>query len=466
MMRMRSAKWTWVLGILAACSASGSAGDDDHADATEDSGGSGDDGGTAGTGTADDGGTTEAMGDPAVVYWRDVKPIVDARCTACHNPDGVAPFSLTTYADAAAYAASIGAAVSSGMMPPWPASSDCNDYMFDPSLDDAQIETLTTWADLGAPEGDPADEGEALPVIGASLPRVDFDVAMTEAHAPTPPTGEVDEHRCFLLDWPQSATSYVTGYEVVPGNRKVVHHLVAKIVSPAGVADLETEDATDDAYGWPCGAGTGMSGGGGPLLGVWVPGQGATLFPDGTGLEVEAGSKVLLNMHYNVLMGDTSPDQTSIHFMVEDAVDKVGQAQFVTDPTWPIGDNMLIAAGDDDSVYAFDFAVPLVDVTVYNVGLHMHVLGHYASLVVEHDDGNEECAIDIPQWDFNWQLGYRLESPLVVNAGERVRLTCGFDNSAANQPIVDGMARTPADVTWGEDTYDEMCLGYVYVTRN
>lgn len=459
MQRGRMMTWGCWIAVLAACTT----GENGDGHAEDGDSGSVDDGGTN-DGSDDDGSTTAPTDDPAVVYWRDVKPIVDARCTACHNADGVAPFPLTTYEEVAMYAGPIAPVIESGQMPPWPASDDCTDYLFDPSLDDAQIETITTWVELGAPEGDPADEGAPLAVVGTSLPRTDFEVAMTEAHVAAPPDGEVDEHRCFLLDWPEEADTYVSGYEVVPGNRKVVHHLVARVAAPDEVAALQAEDELDAEYGWPCGAGTGMSGGGGPLLGVWVPGQGASIFPDGTGLEVVAGSKLLLNMHYNIVMGDTAPDRTSMKFMIEDTVEKVGQSTFVTDPTWPFGDNMLIEAGDPDSVHTFDFALPLIDVTVHSVGLHMHTLGSYGSLVVRHADGSQSCALDIPQWDFGWQLGYRLATPLEIGAGDRVVLTCSFDNSAANQPIVDGVPRTPSDVTWGEDTYDEMCLGYVYVT--
>lgn len=420
------------------------------------------DDGSSSTGEPDT--TTGDATNADVVYWRDIKPIVDARCGACHSADGVAPFALGTYAEVAAYGEAMQAAIDGGAMPPWPASPDCNEYMFDPSLTAAQKDAIASWVALGKPEGDPSDVGAALPVASAALPRVDFEVAMAEPHVAAPPTGEVDEHRCFLVDWPQADDRYVTGYEVVPGNRKVVHHLVARVVGPNGVADLEEEDAADPEYGWACGAGTGMQGAGGPLLGVWVPGQGANVLPAGTGMKVQAGSKVLMNMHYNTVMGDTAPDRTAIRFMVEAQVEREGESQFVTDPSWPIGDNMLIAANDADSLHEFELTLP-VAMTVYASGLHMHTLARYGSLQIERKDGAAACAVDIPKWEFGWQLGYWLTEPLALEAGDRVVLRCGYDNSAGNQPIIDGEPRVPADVTWGEDTYDEMCLGFVYVTR-
>lgn len=414
------------------------------------------------TTAADESGTTGSEAD--VVYWRDIKPIVDARCGACHSADGVAPFALGTYDEVALYGEAMLAQIGTGLMPPWPVSPDCNDYLHDPSLADAEKDAFTAWVELGKPEGDPTVVGEPLPIAIAELPRIDFEVAMNEPHIAAPPTGEVDEHRCFLFDWPEANDVYVTGYEVIPGNRKVVHHLVARVVGPDEVADLEAQDDADAQEGWACGAGTGVSGGGGPLLGVWVPGLGANVLPEDTGMRVETGSKVMLNMHYNTVMGDTSPDQTRVAFMVEDAVAIEGESQFVSDPQWPVGDNMLIEAGDPASVHTFDFTTPIA-LTAWASGLHLHTLGTRASLVVEHGDGTQSCAVDVPRWDFGWQLGYSLATPIQVAPGDRVVLECEYDNSAGNQMVVDGVPQAPRDVTWGEDTYDEMCLGFVYVTR-
>jgi mono/diheme cytochrome c family protein len=442
------------LCLLAACA---DPPDDPQADADASS----DEASTAAADSTSEG----AVVDPEVTYWRDIKPLLDARCGACHTADGVAPFSFDTYADAAVYAPAMMIAIDNGTMPPWPAADDCTEYLFDPTLDAAQIDAVRTWVELGAPEGDPATEGEPLPLARAELPRIDFEIAMADEHTPQLSGGELDEHRCFILEWPETEQVYVRGYEVIPGNRKIVHHLVARVVAPNEIEDLEASDAADPAEGWACGAGEGMSGGGGPLLGVWVPGSGASIFPENTGLPIESGSKVMLNMHYNIASGDTAPDRTRVTFMVEDEVELEGRSVFISDPTWPVGDNMLIEAGDAESVHTFDFELPLGAVDVHMIGLHMHTLGVYGSMVVERADGSTACGLDIPRWDFDWQLGYQLVGPLTVNVGDRVRLQCAYDNSAANQPLVDGVPREPTDVTWGEDSLDEMCLGYVYVTR-
>lgn len=419
-----------------------------------------------GPGTADDetAGTTGDVEDPAATWHRDVRPIVEGRCIACHEVGGIAPFPLTSYEEAEPWAESILVAVESGAMPPFPADSACNTYEHDPTLTAEQIEVVRAWVDAGNPEGDPAIVGAALPELGGELPRIDFETGMTAPHVPVAEdVGGLDEHRCFLVDWPRTEDVFVSGYQVVPGNRKAVHHLVMRVIGPDDLAQYEAEDAADASDGWACGSGTGM-GAGGALLGGYIPGGKAQLFPEGSGLRIPGGSKVLFNMHYNLLAGDDSPDQTRIQVMAEATVDREVRSTFVLDPSWPIGDNMLIPAGDPDVVHEADFAIPSLvgPVELFGVAMHMHTFATTGELWVTRENGDEECALDIPVWDFDWQMNYRLATPIRLESGDRFGLRCRFDNSAGHQPVIDGEQQPPADLTWGEDTLAEMCMALVY----
>jgi hypothetical protein len=102
--------------------------------------------------------------------------------------------------------------------------------------------------------------------------------------------------------------------------------------------------------------------------------------------------------------------------------------------------------------------------TIHGIGLHMHTLGTRGRLFVRRASGTDDCALEIPRWDFDWQLGYRLAEPIHVDPADTLHIECEWDNSPGNQPIVDGQPMEPRDVNWGEDTFDEMCLGLVYVT--
>lgn len=422
--------------------------------------------------SATDGATTEGgeTGEPTgegvaadVTYYADVKPILDARCVGCHDVGEVGPFPLTSYEQALQYGELLAISTGARAMPPWPADSACREYSHDTSLTDAQIDTLQAWVEAGKPAGDPADEGAALPVADVRLDRVDLQTGMTEGHVPTPTEG-IDEHRCFLIDWPATEPVYITGFQTHPGNRAALHHFVGFIIPEDAVAQMQAADAADPAYGWECGAGTAMGGFGSELFATWVPGSRAAKMPEGTGQLVQPGSKIMLNMHYNVLSGDLSPDQTTFDFQVEEAVEKPGKMYFATDFSWPLAKSMNIPAGSESVVHS----APVGDqqfgkdpYTIHVAGLHMHTLGTAARLFVERASGEQDCLVDIPSWDFDWQMGYNLAQPMHVGEGDRLHIECEYDNSAANQPP----GEAPKDVNWGEDTFDEMCLGLVFVTE-
>lgn len=401
---------------------------------------------------------------PTLAYYRDIAPIIEGRCASCHVEGGVAPFPLTSYEEVAMYGALVAAVTDAGTMPPWPAADGCNTYKGDTSLSEAQVAVIRAWVEEGSPEGDPADQGEPLANLSIELPRVDVAVELEESHTPIPDEpGGFDEHVCFLLDWPGATEQFIRGYEVLPTNLAAAHHAVIRIVPPDALEDLRAADEADPAYGWNCGAGTGMNAGQGALLGGWIPGGGASVFPEGTGLRIEPGSAILMNMHYNLVSGDLTPDSTRIDLMVEDEVEREGRSTFVLDPSWPLGNNMLIPAGETGVEHQADFGVAVLgDQDIYQTAMHMHTFARSGKVWVTHPDGSETCAVDIPRWDFDWQLTYPLQKPIRLTQGDRLNISCSFDNALEDQPTVDGRPAEPRDITWGEDTYDEMCMAIVY----
>jgi mono/diheme cytochrome c family protein len=410
---------------------------------------------SAGCGSASDG--TPATSGPVTTadttYYEDVKPLFDAKCATCHVEGGVAPFTIDTYAAAKPYAESIKYYVSERLMPPWPAADGCTDYVADRSLTDAQIATITKWVDEGAAEGDPAKEGAPLDTgPEVALSRVDRTI---ELAAPYTPQIEPDDYRCFLVDWPEADTTYVTGFRANPGNLAVVHHVIAFLAEPGDVADAQALDDAEEGPGYTCYGGPGFNAN---WLGAWAPGGNGTDFPAGTGLKVLPGSKVVVQIHYNTLVAGPQPDRTSMDFRVDASVEKEAWVQPWANPSWLQGDNMSIPAATEDvsHSWAYDPTKVVGDggpLLVYSGSLHMHQLGTAAKLDVVRKAGDSQCLLDIPRWDFNWQGSYGFEAPMVVNPGDKLRLECHWDNT------------TTGDVAWGEGTNDEMCLGVFYATE-
>lgn len=396
-----------------------------------------------------------------LTYWSAVKPIADAKCVTCHAAGGIAPFTLGSYDDFKAHTDMVRVAVANHVMPPWPPASDCADYQANRSLSDDQIKTITDWIDAGAPEGDPKDYQAGTPPSGG-LSRVDL---TAQIPAPYTPTTSPDEYRCFLLDWPATTTKFVSGFRADPGNAAIVHHVIAFLAAPGDVASFQQLDAADPNPGWLCFGGPG--GGSNPRwLGAWAPGTLGSDYPAGTGLRVEPGSKIVLQVHYNLTNDNGQPDQTAIAFKLDDSVQKEAIIQPWTNVDWVRNHTMVIPAGSADQMYNWSFApspywglitnniIPSNQpVTMWTAMLHMHTRGRRARLDIVHADGSKECMLDIERWDFHWQGAYAFAQPKTFAPGDELYLECHFDNSDST------MARN-----WGEGTDDEMCLGGFYLT--
>lgn len=411
-------------------------------------------------GSGDDGGI-----DPVdeVTYFQDVKPIMDAKCVRCHQEGGIGPFGLDDYAGAAQHAGVSQVAINDGIMPPWKAVDGCNDYQADYSLTDAEKATINAWVDGGALEGDPTAEGQPIEMEDVSMTRVDLELEMPVAYAATKTP---DDYRCFVIEWPEeyTTTRYVTGFNVVPGNDKVVHHVIAFLAEPGTRQTYVDLDAAEEGPGYTCFGGTG-----GPAqtwIGSWTPGTRGYDFPAGTGTPIEPGSTVILQVHYNVTYNDAEPDLTSVQLTIDDEVSKDGRVQPWANPFWLQG-GMPIPANDDDVMHSWEFD-PTGFLTsgqafdIHSVGFHMHQLGKSGRLSLQRADGSEECLIAIDDWDFNWQGGYFLREKVRVNPGDKIAIECHWDNSLENQPMVNGSPQLPRDINWGEGTGDEMCLSGFY----
>lgn len=395
----------------------------------------------------------------APTYHRDVRPILEEACTGCHADGGIAPFSLEDYASAVTFGPLMVEAISTGQMPPWPPSTCCAPLMHPRELDEESLAVIEKWLDNDAPEGDPNDAPPPPPPGGLS--RIDLEIQMPEPYTPSATLGPSDDQRCFLLDWTIEDETFVTGLEVVPGRRELVHHAIVYAIPEAQVGIYQAFDNGDDGPGWRCPGGIVQSAD--AYIGGWVPGGAVHDYPAGLGRKVKRNSAVLIAIHYEISAGP-APDQTSVRFKFDDSVATEVEGLAVMDPTWLVGRGMLIPAGETDVVhkYAYDpstwfnLGQPL---KIHNVNLHMHEFGTRASLAIFRKNGDVDCLMHIDEWDFAWQGEYFLENPVTVNYGDKVYIECHFDNGPDNQ--IDGGA--PKDLWWGDDK--EMCIGSLMISR-
>jgi len=457
--------------------------DDETADTgfTEDAGATGDagatDSGSTDTAGTDAGGTD--AGDAAPTYYEVVKPILDAHCAGCHVEGGVGPFPMTTYAEVQAMAPAIADSIARGSMPPWDAEPVA-EYLYDPSLSDAQIEAVLAWADGGALEGDPAAEGPAVNLELGSLSRVDVTVGLA---SPYTPETRPDEYRCFVLDWPYEEPTWITGFRADPSALSIAHHAIAWYV-PAGFAEVvDAAEGADGRPGYDCfgsAAPTGADDFPAGIFGAWAPGTDGFDYPEGTGQRMNPDDRIVLQMHYSLAAGGDVADQATVSFSTSDDVAlRAGSVAHFNFQWFVDGDSMAIPAGEANVMH--EHSAPLVGsplvaammpevdtdngLRIYGVIPHLHQIGTSLTLEVERPDGTIEPIVDIAEWDFNWQRQYFLAEPIDLTAEDRVNLRCTWDNSPGNQPVYNGAVREPLDLGWGDGSFDEMCLGLFFVSE-
>ncbi len=415
-----------------------------------------------GTG-GDDDRESPSVSSEALTYYRDAKPILDQKCGLCHYEGGLGPYPFTTYEEIQPHLAIIKLDVEQEIMPPWRAAGEHGLFEGDRRLTDEQKETLLGWIEQGAIEGDPEQEPEPLEQGQRSLPRVDESLEQPEGFTPDQ---DPDTYRCFLYEWPHETRKFVTGMSVEPERVDLVHHGVVYLVAPDAVAGMRARDEAGEGPGFDCYNAIGL----GAWLTSYEPGGYGQTFGGGLGMQIEPGSLILVQVHYNTINKKKGPDRTRLDLILEDEVERVGRTTLIVNPFWviPQRSTMLIPANEPD-VRHYWAGVPRElqgsPQDIYAVDLHMHTLGSSGSIgIVRAGSGTPEVLLDIPRWAFEWQETYRFTDPVRLEPGDQLFVECHFDNTAEKQIVVDGKRLAPRDVRWGENTTDEMCLGNVLTT--
>jgi hypothetical protein len=400
--------------------------------------------------------------------YADVKPIIDQKCAQCHREGDIAPFPLTEFQHLKDRIAGVTAAIESKSMPPWPPKSGCNDYKNDPSLTPEEMAKFFAFRESGSPFAEPQ---ESSLVEKAGLEKPDEILMMLE---PYTMNQKPDDYRCFVLEFSPELPIYVTGFNTLPDNREIVHHVIAYVALGDQDQHLNQLLAEDSYPGYECFGGPRL-GKNTTSLGGWAPGGQGGSYPEGTGIKLEPGSKIIMQVHYNSegTNGEDSMipqiDQSSIELSIAAEVVKEAFILPIVNPLWvQLPETMAIPAGQADVIHSFSYPPSLLTggkgVTVYTANLHMHNLGRSGRLTLKGEE--DVCLLEIEDWDFAWQMTYDFVEPIHIEPGQYIEVECHFDNSQANQPKVNGEIKTPVDTFWGEGSNDEMCIGFLYGTAD
>ncbi len=407
--------------------------------------------GVAGAGSASRG------EEKAPTYHGEVVRILQKHCQDCHRPGEVAPFGLLSYEQARKRASDIVTVTEARRMPPWPASTTEGGPFRDTRVMSVkEIATLADWVASGCPEGDSKET--PAPRTWASdwaLGTPDLVLSMPEVYT-VDPSGR-DEHRVFVIPTGLTEGKWIAAVDFKPGNPKVVHHILAAFDTLGRARKM---DADDPEPGYKVFGGFGIIPSGG--LSGWAPGKRPQALPDGVGRYLPAGSDVLLQVHYHK-SGKNETDSTRIGlYYAKTPVDKQVAGGMVMPPRdgflWR--PSLLIPAGD--ARYEVKGTLEIEeDSHLTAVVPHMHWLGKDFLLKATRPDGTSETLIRVDSWDFNWQGTYDLVTPIALPKGTRIDMLAHFDNSTANPANPN---TPPKDVHWGEQTTDEMCIGFLQRT--
>lgn len=391
-----------------------------------------------------------ASPDGRVTFNNQIVRLFQQRCQGCHRAGEVAPFSLTSYGDAHTRLDHILEAVQLRKMPPWKAVPGFGEFAEVRRLSDQEVELIERWIADGAPEGDPRD----LPAprkfsTGWTLGNPGAVLAMEEPF--TVPARTKDIYRCFTVpiripgDW-----RFIRASEVLPGNRKVVHHVATFLdVTGRSVA----LDLAEPGPGYTCFGGPGFDSSGG--LGGWAPGYTHIEVPSGVAWGFPQGARLVIQVHYHN-PGDTPETdltQVGLHF-TSGPFDR--RLQRVRASAW----NFAIPAGAPRTSITAATRVH-EDFEAMSVFGHMHLLGREMVVTAHLPDGTKQPLLRIDDWDFDWQILYNYKRPVSLPAGTRIEAECVYDNSAGN---LRNPSRPPRVVTSGFETTDEMCVASVLGT--
>ena len=446
----------------------------------------------------------ERAADPnAPSFSREVQPILESSCASCHTEGqlGAHILTLDTAGEASAAADGIGVVTRAGFMPPWPPSDEGIPLEHPRSLSDEDLDTLTRWVDAGGPlDVDAGTELEAAPDDGAPTPRNDLTLQMPEPY--TGSTELKNDYRCFTLDPGFTEPTFLTGYSFVPDELSIVHHALVYRVSVEGHAQADELDGKDGKPGWSCPVGTGLEadsglngalGGGSSLVAGWVPGQRPLDFSDeNAGQLIEPGEILVMQIHYHY-GHDTPADQSELRLQTEPGDTPLTEL-VVVNPIAPV--EIPCQEGNDDAplcdrdaalknildtygpiagaipgavLNACDRTVEeyadqtqgigstscdhemIADGEVIDVLGHMHELGQSFRMTLNPGTPEEKVLLDIPVWNFDWQLNYQPVEEVRVEKGDVVRIECTWDRSLRYD-------EEPRYLLFSEGTEDEMCF--------
>lgn len=362
-----------------------------------------------------------------ISYSKDIVPILEEKCIACHEQGGIAPFAMTDYASVKGFAPMIRETIRTDRMPPWDVDPKVGHFKDDKSLTPAQIKTLVRWVEAGAPRGDGPDRLAMTKHVAPEWPLGKPDLVIEIPAYKIPATGIVD-YQYPVMDNPLTEGRWVKASTARVQQRQGVHHILSGYIPP-GQSKLG-----------------GMANWGGSVGGYTV-GMESIVQPKDIGTYIPAGGAIGYQMHYTPFGKEVnSTQQIGLYFYKKGELPKLMMREnTIVQSFIKIPAN---AEAHEETAY-LDFPH---DALLYSAVVHAHYRGTYSNLRIRYPDGKEKMLLNVPKYDFNWQRMYEFAEPIKVPAGSKLVATYLYDNSKRNPANPD----PSKEVVWGEQSFEEM----------
>jgi hypothetical protein len=391
----------------------------------------------------------------APTYHGDIVPMMQSHCTRCHRPNGQGPGDFTDVEMVEVMAEVMAAQMEAGNMPPPVADPSCRDFIGSEhlSLGAEDLAIFQAWIQGGKLRGEEPAEA-VLPPVEPELSEPDLELLIPAAYAPTftDTANPANEYRCFVLDHGMEGDFFITALHPLVDQADLLHHAVLYTLP-----EEELEPGWDSPEGFNCIDGMGNMD---AMLSGWAPGALPLEMPEGSGIRVRSGSRLVLQLHYYLpspeMLGQA--DRSGYAFRTAESVSK--EIYYL-----PFGAySFRIPAGESNHTHRESLSFPegYPSVSLWGVFPHMHKLGRGYRMWIEEEDGSETCLLEgTDRYDFNNQLTYMWREPAGLAPGISVHFECDWDNSAENpnQTHV-----PPEDVGYGERTDEEMCFAFTMVS--
>ena len=385
-------------------------------------------------------------------FTKDVAPIFQQKCQACHRPGYIAPMSLVTYEEARPWARSIKNRVASRQMPPWHIDKavGIQEFKNDRSLSDEQIETVVRWVDAGAPRGDPADMpppvefadddvwnfveyfGGPPDLVIKSTPYTMPALAQDQWWKPEVPTGLTEDR-------------WVRGIEIRPGTvdgRRITHHALARLQQD------EDDSADDDDIGPG-------------LLMEWAVGKQGEIMRPNSGKLIKAGSSIVWDIHYHAV-GEEITDTAELGLYFYPKGEEPKHRQVLRLWSTIEGGSSALSIPPNMVTTTERFHVLTQNGRVENFQPHMHLRGKGMQMTAILPDGTTRVLSRVSDFNFNWHNNYVYAdhaAPLLPK-GTVLAFKSWYDNTSAKRSNPDPNQW----VGYGDRTVDEMGHAWVNLT--